>query len=338
MVREMVQEHESPFDEAEQALLARVLNRLGEVPASQTLIERNIARVERLGAVVRSYPSLYVGSDLAGHHRDLSTLLDQLARIGPLASPFRFPVKANLARDFVLAKSQLVRSVLMALGALGGEGAATSGSGPDTELVADLRAKLGECIYTLLIEDILLEILFDLQVTVAVRHRAGEWLVRFWDDSTAIAIHDFCPLLESAWRARNQLVVAFGTLMGSTEVMQLMGQAVDARFMDFFCRSDSPDEQRQAFAEFLFGLDHEQLEVLHDRMGDEGLTAVDASWVARTLGLEESELFSGVDDPEAMFLSYRKRRRAAQARRLRDVPGPRRAAESYLMHYLLERP
>jgi hypothetical protein len=322
---------EPPFNEAERALLAGALNRLREAPASCALIEQNIARVERLGDVVRSYPSLYVGSDLAGQHRDLSTLLDRLAGIGPLASPFRFPVKASLAHDFVLAKSQLMRSVLLALGALGG--------GADgSELAADLRAKLGECIYTLLIEDILLEILFDLQVTVAVRHRAGEWLVRFWDDSTAVAIHDFCPLLESAWRARNQLVVAFGTLMGSTEVMQLMGKAVDARFMDFFCRSDSRSEQRQAFAEFLFGLDHEQLEVLHDRMRDAGLTAVDAGWVARTLGVEEWELFSGVEDPEAMFLSYRKRRNAAQARRLRDVPGPRRAAESYLMLYLLERP
>jgi hypothetical protein len=324
-----VNETPMPFESEQRELIEAVLVRLAGHPETRDLIRRNVDRLLRLGDIVQSFPSLYEETVLAGRHRTVSTLLDELVSIGPLASPFRFPVKASLARDFVLAKIQLFRSAILAL-----EAHQECHGGV---MCARLRAEIAQSIYTLLMESLLLEVLADLEVSTPVRQRAGEWLVRFWDDVIAVEIHDFCPLLESAWKARNSLVVRFGTLMGSDETFQLIGRAVDPRFMRYFAHPSATDEELQAFEEFLFGLDYEQLETLKREMRSQQRNVVDAAWVAETLGVPEAELFSGVEDAEAMFLSYRQRRRAAAIRRVRRAPGPHSAAEMYLMHYLLER-
>ncbi len=44
---------------------------------------------------------------------------------------------------------------------------------------------------------------------------------------------------------------------------------------------------------------------------------------------------TAIDDPEALFRSYRRRRTAAEFRRWTGAPGPQRTAEAYIMEHVL---
>lgn len=316
------------LDHAEQKVLEETLDHLEAQPESQSVVRQSLERLSRLAEVVRSFPSLYTAGRLGMQYRSPETLVEQLVMLGPFTSALRLPVKASLARDFLLAKIQVFRAALLAI--------RSPGTHPPPGLEENLRLEIGQSIYTLLTEEVLLNLILIPETSNEVKRRAGQWLVRFWDDSTVLEIDDFCPLLESAWNARNRLVVDFGTLMGSIEILRLLGSASDPRFMDAFSHEGVSEEERQAFEEFLFGLPFEELETLRREMRVQGLAVVDRNWVAQTLKVPVGELFSGVSDPEAMFLSYQKRHLAASYRRLREAPGPRRTAEMFLLLYLLE--
>ncbi len=315
------------FDVAEADILREVMERLQDRHDDRLFVRGVLERLVRLAQAVKGFPSLYAPEKLAGHYRGPETLVEQLARRGSFATPLGLPVKASLAHDFVLAKVQAFRAILIVLEV------------PETQvspaLRERLRLKIGQSIYTLLADQLLMDIVVDGDVGLDRKRRAAELLVRFWERCIDLEIDDFCPLLESAWRARNRLVVEFGTLIGSVEVMRLLASAADPDIVDAFLRDDMSEGQRQAFEEFLFGISFEQLETLRREMNREGLVVIDRSWVARTLGLPKEELFSGVADPEAMFISYQKRQLGASYRRLRDVPGPRRTAEAFLMLSIL---
>lgn len=317
------------LDSAEVNILEETLAYLEGQPENQAVVRENLERLIRLGEVVRSFPSLYTAGRLGGQYRNAETLVDQLIQLGPFASALRLPVKASLARDYVLAKIQVFRAALLAI-------RSPRGRVPPA-LEEGLRHEMSQSTYTMLTEEVLLNVILVPETPLALKRRAGQWLIRFWDDSTVLEIDDFCPLLESAWKARNRLVLDFGTLMGSIEILRLLGSATDPRFMDAFCRDNGSEEERQAFEEFLFGLPFEEMETLRNEMNGQGLTVVDRKWVAKTLKVPVEDLFSGVLEPEAMFASYQRRQLSASYRRLREAPGPRRTAEMFLLLYLLEK-
>jgi len=315
------------LDEEELQVLQQAVSCVTAVDA-RAIIEEKLATLAKLADTLQSIPSLYEEESLAGSHRSLETLIEQVASQGGFISPIALPLKSSLARDYVLAKVQTFKAILLSL--------ETAANSEVSDCKSQLQAEIGQSIFTLMAEEILLQIIIEDDVEPATKRLAGQWLVHFWDRSITVEIDDFCPLLESAWQARNQLVLDFGTLMGSVEVMRLISAAADPRFMDFFTVKETSEQMRQAFEEFLFGLTYEQLERLRSEMESQGLTAVNQHWVAETLDLPESELLSGGTNPEKMFDSYHKRRQGASYRRLRESPGPQQTAELFLMLSILQ--
>ncbi|MDJ0847517.1 MAG: hypothetical protein QNK04_03945 [Myxococcota bacterium] len=314
------------LDAAEAKVLEDALASLDDHPEDRAALESALLRLAHLGAVVREFPSLYETERLAGHHRGPESLVEHLVRRGPFAGPLGLPVRTSLARDFVLAKVQTFRAVEMALEAANAVDATRE----------RVLQEIGQSIYTLLAERLLVEIVIDAEVADATKRRAAEVLVRFWDRCIEFEIDDFAPLLESAWRARNRLVVEFGTLLGSVETIGLLRGAGDTAFLDALLPDDASTRRRQAFEEFLFGLSTEQLDRVREEMRRQERNVVDRGWVAETLGMPEEELFSGLSDPEAVFSSYRTRQLGASFRRLRKSPGPQRTAEFYVMLHILQ--
>ena len=316
------------LDQAELTTLGQAMECLASTPAALEVVKENVARLARLGEVVRSFPSLDSRERLGGRYRSRKTLVDRLAR-DAAASPLRVPIKARLASDFVLAKVQAFKAILLALEA------------PDCDACAELkesmRREVGQSIYTLLIEDVLEEILLDDETSQRVSRKAGDILVSYWENSIEMEVEDFCPMLASAWEARNELVVDFGTLMGSIEIQRLSEASSSPEFIDLFLRRKNTREELRAFEEFLFGLPFEQLAVLRAEMAEKSLIVVDREWVAKTLNLPKERMFSGVTDPEAMFDSYHRRLLASSYRRVFGADGPCRTAEMFLMIRILER-
>jgi hypothetical protein len=312
---------------AEAGALRQALDRLRDHPEDRAFLEGVLSRLERLAAVILDFPSLFSSEHLAGQRRGPETLVEQLVQRGPFATPLGLPIRAALARDFVLAKVQTFRAALLALEAPGIQA--------PSSLRERLRQEIAQSIYTMMGDRLLVDLIVDPEVPVASKRRAAALLLRFWERCLDLEIEDFCPLLESAWRARNRLVVEFGTLIGSVETVRLLASASDPDFVEALLQGDSV-ARRQAFEEFLFGLSIEELGTVRQRMEEQGLVAIDRSWVAETLGLPERELFSGIADPEAMFVSYQKRQLGASFRRMQGSAGPHCTAEAFLMLSVLE--
>lgn len=324
-------EHAIPdhlFDTSERRVLAEALNALHSHPASQRLVHENLSRLDSLYQVVHSFPSLYETTAFGAHFRGPNTLLEHLVKLADV-TPFCLPIKASLARDFVLAKTHALRSLLFALESY--ESIDMNGT-----LTQRLQYEVDQAIYTMLIEDLLKNILLDPRVSETVKRRAGEWLIQFWDNSSMLEIDDFCPLLESAWRACTRMEVDFGTLTGSVEIYRLMKEVGDNRFVDFLCNIDFQDEEAYAFEELLFDLPFEDLERLRVDMADEGISSVSKDWVAKHLDVPETAL-ERVVSPDRMYQSYHKRSVSAVTRRERQAIGPHRTAEMLLLMYVLER-
>jgi hypothetical protein len=118
--------------------------------------------------------------------------------------------------------------------------------------------------------------------------------------------------------------------------MGLLEADCPPQFLEFFCVEGSRPEERQAFEEFLFGLTHDELTRVRAAMQKAGRAVVDTAFVAGVLDRPVEEA-AAMDDPDALFRSYRRRRTGAQFRRLTGAAGPVRVAESYLMICLLLR-
>ena len=127
----------------------------------------------------------------------------------------------------------------------------------------------------------------------------------------------------------------FGTLMGASEIATLLFQDCDEHFVDWFTRQDHESEQVQAFEEFVFDLPFESIESVRLRMKQEGVDAVGPDEVARYLGFPKGKMNPLIEDPKALYSSFRNRRVKAQYRTSLHMPGPKRTAESYLLGGLL---
>jgi hypothetical protein len=126
--------------------------------------------------------------------------------------------------------------------------------------------------------------------------------------------------------------------MGVSEVFALMRAGGDIRFLDYFSRKTCPPEELQAFREFLFSVSTEELESLSEKM-IEGRQRESYPGVDTTLSLSPTYLYnhSATDFVTQLYLFFVKRHLEAHARRIRNLPGPKRTAEEYVMVYFLER-
>jgi hypothetical protein len=115
----------------------------------------------------------------------------------------------------------------------------------------------------------------------------------------------------------------------------LLRECSDTRFLEYF-EGDVPDEQLQAFEEFLFGLSWEQLSSLRDRMRAENRSSLSPDQADAALTRPPSWA-PRQDGPQALYTSYKKRRVKAQYRVLTAAPGPQKTAEEFVMTAFLMR-
>ena len=194
-----------------------------------------------------------------------------------------------------------------------------------------MHDELSQSVYTLIGVEILLGLVVA-RSSRGHRRRAARQLLLLWERAAQVEIDDFCPLLEAAWRARSRFGVHFGALLGAGEFMRLANSDCPSEFLDYFCRDDVEQGEVQAFEEFLFNVPHEDLERLRAASKDE---VTDLAAAVRILGRPLDEAIA-VDDPEALFRSYWRRRTAADFRRWTGAPGPQRTAEAYIMEHVLD--
>jgi hypothetical protein len=317
------------LDAAEASLVSRALESMRwSAPDDAALLRAQLARVGELGAALEQSPSLSVPSRFAGAERGEDWFASRLSHLDPLVGDLALPEKAVLARGFLAAKIALLRSFMAAL--------APEAPGREAELHAGFTQELAQSIYTAVAIEILTDLQWDPGAGEAVQERAAHQLILIWDCAISLEIDDFCPLLEAAWRARSRVAARYGAMLGTAEFLGMVEQDCPPEFLEFFCGDDAGPDESQAFEEFLFNLTCDELTRVRAAMETAGLAVVDASFVTGVLGRSVDDM-SRLDDPDALYRSYRRRRTGAEFRRLTGSLGPVRVAEAYLMTYLLRR-
>lgn len=294
----------------------------------------SIARLSDLARVMNAYPSLLESQSLGQQRRDAASLIEALSNATLFTVDMLLPMRAAVGQVYVMARLNLFRLLhQVAQEALGGRDEFTA--------VEDaIGARISQSIHNKVIESLLIAIVCDDSLDRAVRIKAATALTHLWEDRFSRRIEAFLPVLEATWEARRQTTVQLGTLMGVSEVFALMRAGGDIRFLDYFSRKTCPPEELQAFREFLFSVSTEELESLSDRLlkGQEKTAADADARVGTTLSLSPTYLYNhtATDFVTQLYLFFVKRHLEAHARRIRNLPGPKRTAEEYVMVYFLE--
>ncbi len=283
----------------------------------------------RLGAIalaLESYPALGENTKLADKERSMRSLVDTLERGGGHAIEWSLPTKAILSRTYGIAKVNFWTSLKYVLMPLA--------SDASRDLLGGIEEAIEEAVYTRLAEELYGSFAASQNTTPRLKRAAIEHIIDLWEGRVRLATNQFCPILRSAWHARQRAPRVFGTMMGAQEIFQLLFQNCDERFLEVFTESEADDAMIQAFEEFLFDLPYENLEAVRKKMRDAEAGVVGADEVADFLGYSTLRpMLAGAKD---LYSSFRRRRVKAKYRTSLNVPGPLRTAESYVLEALLE--
>jgi len=318
------------FDEREASLVLDTLAAIRAVdPERASLLDANLERLARAADLIRKSPSIARAYD--GRFRTSSgfsgeTLVDALCRVPDYDLDLHIPTKAIFGQAYLVAKINLFKALGYGLESIGGS----------AHLHEGLQHELGQSIYSKLGEELFIAIVTDTDAPRAVKTRAARSLFRIWDDRLLAEIDDFAPILESIWRARNELRPVLGTMRGTQEFFKLVQAACDERFVDHFAREDVTAEQHQAFEEFLFGLSHEEITQLREHLAAKNAACVSQE-EARAVLRRTGESWVPAPGPQGLYTSYKRRRVKALYRSLTGAVGPKKTAEEYVMIAFLER-
>lgn len=320
-----------PFDHQERALVVAVI---AAIEASSTkskgrlleTMQLNIRQLERLGEVLKEYPSLYSEQELGSRTRNLRSLLDNLSKSTPSNFDMFLPTRALVSRTLVIGEMNFYRMLRF-----------VCHEALDDERVAQLEPlvnrHLCHCLYTRLAEMVLIDIASDGTLSRALRNKAALSLMQIWEQTT-YRVSDFFPVLEATWEARRRVPATLGTLMGTAEMFQLLEAGGDERFVEYLGRENHTEDEALAFREFLFGTTTEQLARLEAKMAEEGQRIITADAAHDNARLHDACRQQG-DPAVALFEFFLFRHLQAAARRQADLEGPKRTAEEYVMlHYL----
>jgi hypothetical protein len=129
---------------------------------------------------------------------------------------------------------------------------------------------------------------------------------------------------------RNRMRPVLGTMRGTHELFRLVSEVRDDRFFSYFEDNVMPDEEVQAFEEFLFDISHEEINRLRAYLTERGASILSTDEARHVLGRgHESWMPQG--GPQALYTSYKKRKIKAHYRALTSAPGPRKTAEEFVM-------
>ena len=310
----------SPFTPDERETIEAIYNRVKDAdhPEAANLkqtIREQMACLEWLGETVSQYPSPLGEQQLGSRRRGLGTLVEALSRTNPANFDFFLPTRALLGRALDMAESnfyRLLRHVCAEV--LDGD------TGRQCREEATRRFRV--CLYTRLAEEVLSTIASDAQVDRSVREQAVLALAQIWEHRLTYRVRDFFPILEATWQARQRVRVTGGTLTGTVEVFELLQNGCDPQFVEYFARPNPSEDELEAFREFLFGTSVEELDHLEKQMIETGTGSIAL----------DDPAFSQDRDPTTIFYEFfRSRHLLATARRMANLPGPKRTAEGYVM-------
>jgi len=281
--------------------------------------------MEGMAHSIAKFPSLLERHELTGGTRTPTTLIDSLIKHQSEGDKtLQLPSKAILGKALLVAKSHTLSSFSKYAKHLG----------PEYEKIS--KAFENETIlsmFSLLVEDVYLNLICDATQPMDFRRQWAMSLLLLWEHWNDQTIETVAPVLQSVWTARRRLAPAFGTMMGTSELL-LISMQMDEQWISFIKRKMGETGVTQAMEEFLFGISYEQIKALRQNLREQGISAIGRDEVSKFLG-EHVKADAGLDYRD-FYTMYTIRRDNARSRSRLHADGPKKTLEDYFIQFVTE--
>ncbi len=314
------------FTENQKKLVNGILPVIKEVDKDKAEnFQERLKDLEQLARAVACFPSLLERHNLIGGERTPTSLIDSLIDHQDAGdTTLQLPSKAVLGKGLLVAKTHTLSSLQKYVSHMGAE----------YEYVA--RALESETIlsmFSLLVEDVYLNLIRDTSQPIDFRREWALSLLLLWEHWNDQTIENVAPVLQSVWTARRKLAPAFGTMMGTSELL-LISMQMDDQWISFIKQKLSNQGVSQAMEEFLFGISYEQILSLRANLKTKGIPAIGRDEVSKFLG-EHVKADAGLDYRDFYSL-YTIRRDNARSRARLNLEGPHKTLEDYFIQFVTE--
>ncbi|MBO4639450.1 MAG: hypothetical protein J5710_06820 [Treponema sp.] len=278
--------------------------------------------LESLAQSVAKFPSLLERHELIGGTRTPTSLIDSLIDHQNAGdSTLQLPSKAMLGKGLLVAKMHTFSSFAKYTHHI--PELKKYSKAFDTETISSM--------YSLLIEDVYLNLISDNTQPLEFRREWALSLLLLWEHWNDQGSTQVAPVLESVWMARRRLAPAFGTMMGTSELLQISMQ-MDDQWIAFIKQKLGDSGVSQAMEEFLFGISYEQINTLRTILKEKGIPAIGRDEVSKFLG-EHVKSDAGLDYRD-FYAKYTIRRDNARSRTRLKLNGPHKTLEDYFIQFV----
>ena len=294
-------------------------------PAEQEALERRMKNLKQLAAAIAKFPSLLERTTFTGGGvRTPQALIESLIMHTPEGeATLQLPSKATLGRGFLVAKIHTFSSLTKL----------ARQANLEAKVVQAFQDETVSMMFLLQAEDVYLNMIRDDSIDIDFRRQLALSLLLLWEHRADQNISDIAPVLQSVWAARRKLAPAFGTMMGTSELIMISMQ-MDEQWAHFIKQKLSVPEVSQAMEEFLFGLSFEQVQQLKATLREKGIAAIGRDEVSAFLGQHVKTDVSL--DYRDFYTQYSLRRDNARARKRFGLAGPHKTLEDYFIRFVME--
>lgn len=310
----------------EKALIDELMNIAKKVsPDKVEIFEDRLTDLLHLSDAISRFPSLLERHVLTDRIRTPESLIDSLIKNPDPGDPIlQLPSKATLGKGFLISKTH----TLAALTKLSAQINAPS------ELTQKFNNLTVELMSSLLVEDVYLNLIRDDMLKIEYRREWAQSLLLLWEHWTDETASSVAPVLQKLWNARRQLAPAFGTMMGTSELL-LISLQMDDDWLAFIKQKLGDNSFSQAMEEFLFGISYEQITKLRLILKEKGIPAIGRDEVSSFLHqrlIADKEM-----DYRDFYSLYTVRRDNARTRKSLGLQGPHNTIEDYFVQFITDR-
>lgn len=309
----------------EAAVLAKLIHFLkDDAPDTLMGIMDRFADMERLVANITHFPSLLERQIIMGETRTQHTLIEGLLTHRDGDKMLHLPSKAILGKGFLVAKYHtFIAMYRIAVNA-----------GMDPKDAQEVYNAASTILFTIMVEDVYLDLIDDQSIAIDIRRQIAFSLIVLWEHRYDQNVSDVAPVLQTVWEARRNLAPAFGTMVGTSELL-LISIQMDETWTAFLRERLSDKDVSQAMEEFLFGLSYEQIQTLRRILRERGIAAIGRDEISTFL--EQEIKIDVASDLRDFYMQYTVRRDNARTRKRLQIQGPHNTLEDHYMRFVLER-
>lgn len=314
------------FTDHQQKLIDHLSSALAKnAPDRVDRLQSRLNDITDLAKAIAHFPSLLERANTTTSTRTPEALVETLISYQEDGdTTLHMPSKAILGKGFLVAKIHTFYSMSKL--------AKNYAQMPDKE-VREYSDETVSMMFTLMAEDVYLNLIKDKNISLDIRREIANSLIILWEHRSDQSINDIAPVLQSVWNARRKLAPAFGTMMGTSELLMVTMQ-MDDQWNAFIREKLSMPDVSEAMEEFLFGVSHEQILRLKAILRDQGVKSIGRDEVSAYLG-ERVKTDINLDYRD-FYLLYTVRRDNARTRQRLHLPGPKNTLEDHFFKFIME--